>query len=352
MGRPVPARCRRGLDCAGAHLLDHPRLSPQPVRVIFSAGLAPMPTSSGEGIPAAFGRALTEFATHLRLERGLSAHTVRAYVGDVRDLFDHAASMRLAGPGDLSVQVLRSWLARATAAGRARRTLARRATSARTFTAWAVRVGWLRDDPGALLATIRPHDHLPTVLRLGEADAVLAASAERAVGGEAVCLRDHAVMELLYATGVRVAELCGLDLGDVDESRRLVRVFGKGRRERSVPLGVPALRACTRWLRLGRPVLAGPDSGSALFLGVRGRRLDPRTARTLVHRAMTEAPGAPDIGPHGLRHTAATHLLEGGADLRDVQEFLGHATLATTQRYTHVSVERLKATYEQAHPRA
>jgi len=171
-------------------------------------------------------------------------------------------------------------------------------------------------------------------------------------GDEVVDLRDRVALELLYATGVRVSELCGLDLDDVDTGRRVVRVLGKGRKERSVPYGVPAQQALDRWLAEGRPEWAGPHSGAALLLGARGGRVDPRTVRTLVHRRLADVPGAPDLGPHGLRHSAATHLLEGGADLRSVQELLGHATLATTQIYTHVSIERLRTSYERAHPRA
>jgi integrase/recombinase XerC len=164
----------------------------------------------------------------------------------------------------------------------------------------------------------------------------------------ALALRDVAVLELLYASAIRVSELCGLDMGALDAGRHTVRVLGKGNKERVVPVGVPALRAVTRWAEAGRPVLAGERSGAALFLGARGGRLDPRTARRIVHERLGEA-GA---GPHVIRHTAATHLLEGGADLRSVQEILGHATPATTQVYTHVSAERLKASYRQAHPRA
>jgi integrase/recombinase XerC len=159
-------------------------------------------------------------------------------------------------------------------------------------------------------------------------------------------------MELLYATGIRVSELCGLDVGDLDEERRTVRVLGKGNRERTVPAGIPAVAAVGAWTRSGRPLVVTPGSGHALFLGARGRRLDPRTARRVVHTRIAEVPGTPDSGPHGLRHAAATHLLEGGADLRSVQEILGHASLTSTQIYTHVSVERLRAAYRQAHPRA
>ncbi|HET8970187.1 MAG TPA: tyrosine-type recombinase/integrase, partial [Candidatus Nanopelagicales bacterium] len=165
-------------------------------------------------------------------------------------------------------------------------------------------------------------------------------------------IRDRAVLELLYATGVRVGELVGLDVGDVDHGRSTVRVLGKGAKERVVPYGRPAARALADWLEVGRPALLTPAGGSALFLGARGGRLGVRAVRTSVHRLLRHVPDAPDVAPHGLRHSAATHLLEGGADLRSVQELLGHATLASTQIYTHVSIERLRSTYDQAHPRA
>jgi integrase/recombinase XerC len=192
---------------------------------------------------------------------------------------------------------------------------------------------------------------LPTVLRPDQAAATMRASAAGALDGNPVALRDHAVVELLYATGARVSELCGLDVDDVDGSRRVVRVFGKGGKDRIVPYGVPAERALFTWLRAGRVSVARADSPPALFLGARGGRLDPRTARRVVHDAVGAVPGAADVGPHGLRHAAATHLLEGGADLRSVQELLGHATLATTQLYTHVTVQRLKAIHDRTHPR-
>jgi integrase/recombinase XerC len=239
-------------------------------------------------------------------------------------------------------------------------TLARRSATARVFTGWAHRTGLLPEDPGLLLASPKVPRELPGVLRADQASALL----DRAPGGPdasaeqqdpmavAAAIRDQLILELLYATGVRVSELCGLDLADVDRERRLVRVLGKGGKERSVPYGVPAERSLADYLRAARPVLAGPGSGSALLVGVRGGRIDPRTVRRIVHARLGALGDAPDLGPHGLRHSAATHLLEGGADLRSVQELLGHATLATTQVYTHVSVERLRAAYRQAHPRA
>ncbi len=301
-------------------------------------------------LPEPLGAALEAFGRHLAAERGLSPHTVRAYLGDVRSLLEHAARSAISTPAALDIGVLRRWLASQYGTGHARATLARRAAAARTFTAWASARGWLSQDPGLLLGTSRTRRRLPQVARQDQIAAVLAAPDRR--GGAAMALRDTAIMELLYASGIRVSELCGLDIDDLDEGRRTVRVLGKGGRERTVPVGVPALRAVAEWKRAGRPAVAVARSGHALFLGVRGARLDPRTARRVVHARLAAVPGVPDSGPHGLRHAAATHLLEGGADLRSVQEILGHASLASTQIYTHVSVERLTAAYRQAHPRA
>jgi integrase/recombinase XerC len=334
------------------------------------------PASAKDPLPPRLAAALAGFERYLRAERSLSPHTVRAYTGDIRSLLEHACRDGVQTPDGLGVAQLRSWLAVQHGSGAARATLARRGAAARTFTAFAHRRGWLATDPGPQLGTLKTRRTLPHVLRQDEMAAVLAdldAAGRRAEqvtgagpgGGSeasgaqaeertaaAVALRDAAVLELFYATGIRVSELCGLDAGRLDEARGTVRVMGKGDKERTVPVGVPALRAVARWLAAGRPELATAASGPALFLGVRGGRLDPRTARRIVHERLREAGTVRDTGPHGLRHTAATHLLEGGADLRSVQEILGHSSPATTQIYTHVSIERLKSSYRQAHPRA
>jgi integrase/recombinase XerC len=304
---------------------------------------------SGIDVAPEFAGARERYLDHLTFERGLSEHTVRAYAGDVASLFEHATRMHCDAVSDLTIGVLRSWLARLHSQGASRATLARRASSARVFTAWAVRDGVLDTDPGVLLASPKGHRSLPDVLRIDEAEAVMeAAGDDRTPMG----LRNAAIVELLYASGARVSELCGLDVDDLDDARHTIRLMGKGAKERTVPLGEPAAAAVGSWLARGRPRLATVDSGPALLLGARGGRIDPRTARQVVHERLAAVPGVADLGPHGLRHTAATHLLEGGADLRSVQELLGHATLATTQIYTHVSIERLRATYERAHPRA
>jgi integrase/recombinase XerC len=308
--------------------------------------------------------ALAAFERHLRAERSLSPHTVRAYLGDVSSLLEHAHQAGVQAIDGLDATHLRGWLASQHGSGAARTTMARRGAAARTFTAFAYRCGWLTTDPGPQLGTLKTRRTLPHVLRQDEMRTVLDTAARRAdlaapaarTGTApveaAVALRDSAVLELLYATGIRVSELCGLTPDSFDHARRTVRVRGKGDKERTVPVGVPALRAVSRWLEEGRPVLAITGSGTALFLGARGGRLDPRTARRIVHERVREGGATREVGPHGLRHSAATHLLEGGADLRSVQEILGHSSPATTQIYTHVSIERLKSSYRQAHPRA
>ena len=331
-------------------------------------GSMSVPEPGPTPLPERMQAALDGFGRHLAAERGLSPHTVRAYLGDVRSLLEHAAGEAITAPDGLDIAVLRRWLASQHGTGHARATLARRAAAARAFTAWASASGWLSPDPGPLLGTAKVRRRLPRVPRQDQMAAVLSAAGSRGGaagqgggrGGRAggrgleaeLALRDAAIMELLYATGIRVSELCGLDVDDLDEGRNTARVLGKGGRERTVPVGLPAVRAVAAWRRAGRPALAVPGSGRALFLGARGGRLDPRTARRVVHARLAAVTGVPDSGPHGLRHAAATHLLEGGADLRSVQEILGHASLGSTQIYTHVSVERLATAYRQAHPRA
>ena len=308
---------------------------------------AEVPDLSGD-----FALLLRDYERHLSAERDLSAHSVRAYLGDIRDLFDHLTRLGHRELAGLDLRGLRSWLAKQQSLGKSRSTLSRRATAARVFTAWAQRTGRIQTDPGALLGSPRPHRTLPGVLGQPDTRALLDVTAVAADDGSPVGVRDLAIMEMLYATGIRVGELCGLDVDDVDPGRRVIRVFGKGRKERSVPYGVPAGQALDAWQVQCRPALVRAGSGPALFLGARGGRIDQRTVRRLVHARIASVDGAPDLSPHGLRHTAATHLLEGGADLRSVQELLGHASLATTQIYTHVSGDRLRRAYDQAHPRA
>lgn len=306
--------------------------------------------------PARDGAAMTEdavvaaFGTHLTAARGHSEHTVRAYTGDVRHALAFARRRGVAWD-QVDLPTLRAWLASMVATDRARATIARRGAAVRAFYAWAHTEGYVETDPALRLVTARPGSTLPVSLGQEAAQRLVEGARELAGSGEPVALRDWAMLELLYATGVRVGELVGADVADLDLGAHQLRVLGKGGKERMVPFGVPAVRAVTRWLRHGRPALASAESGDALLVGVRGRRIDQRQVRSAVHRAAAAAQ-VEDVAPHGLRHTVATHLLAGGSDLRSVQELLGHATLATTQRYTHVTADRLRASYEQAHPRA
>lgn len=303
-------------------------------------------------VSEAWALTLADYERHLRTERDLSAHTTRAYLGDLTALAEHATALRIEDPGALTLRALRSWLASLHTRGKARSTIARRSTAARVFTAWLVRTGRAESDAGALLARPKAHRELPPALtQTNMRDVIDAIGASLPDGGPSD-LRDLAIIELLYATGIRVGELVGIDIDDLDTGRRVVRVFGKGSKERVAPYGLPAADAVDAWLTNGRPALATDASGAALFLGARGGRIDQRVVRRVVHDRLGRVEDVPDLGPHGLRHTAATHLLEGGADLRDVQEILGHASLGTTQIYTHVTNERLRAAYRMAHPRA
>lgn len=291
------------------------------------------------------------FCRHLELERGASAATTRAYAADLASLQAHLEATG-ADLASLQLADLRSWLGSLAASGAARSSLARRTSAVRSFTAWAVRTGRLPVDPALRLRSPSPNKTLPTVLRADQASRLMDLAATRADDDEPAHLRDRVAAELLYASGIRVSELVGLDVDDVDRSRRTLRVLGKGSKERVVPYGQPADRAVGEYLERGRPRLATPGSPPALLLGARGGRWDQRQVRAVVHALLRGLDEGVDAAPHALRHTAATHLLDGGADLRSVQEMLGHASLATTQVYTHVSVERLRRSYEQAHPRA
>ena len=293
------------------------------------------------------------FERYLEAERNLSVHTIRAYLGDLDSFFEHLARLDVTDFATLELAHIRSWLANQQVKGGARTTLSRRATSIRLFTKWATKKGYLTKDVGATLATPKGARTLPDVLTVADASLAMDAMAAR-VGEEdgPISKRDAAMLEILYASGARVSELCGLDLEDIDYARQTIRVLGKGNKERTIPIGNPAMRALELWLNNGRDSIAGTKSEGAVFLGARGKRIDQRTVRTMVYHALAALEGVEKMGPHALRHSAATHLLEGGADLRTVQEILGHASLATTQIYTHVSTERLQKAFKQAHPRA
>ena len=300
-----------------------------------------------------YEKLIAAFTRHLEIERALSVHTIRAYLGDLESLLVHLEAIGVTDISQLELVHLRSWLANQQIKGGARTTLSRRAVSVRLFTKWAVKNKYLAKDVAATLATPKGHRTLPEVLDIADAKVAMDSLATRAAEEETpISLRDVAMVELLYATGARVAELCGLDLSDVDYDRQTIRVLGKGNKERTIPMGNPAMKALNLWLKDGRDVIKNAQSDNAVFLGARGKRIDQRTVRTVVYKALEAIDGIERMGPHALRHSAATHLLEGGADLRTVQEILGHASLATTQIYTHVSTDRLQKAFKQAHPRA
>lgn len=295
---------------------------------------------------------LADFAQHLRTERGRSEHTVRAYLGDLRSLDGALGARGVRALDQVQLAELRAWLGSQATHGAARSTVSRRSASVKTFFRWALRRGLLQHDPALRLAAPRKDRHLPGVLGAAQAVQLMDLAAVASDDDDPIRIRDRAVVELLYATGIRVGELAGLDVDDIDLIDQTVRVLGKGDKQRVVPFGAPAGDALHTYVTRARPRLATTHSGAAAFLGRRGRRIDQRQVRSTVHTLLSHLHDAPDLGPHGLRHSAATHLLDGGADVRTVQEVLGHASLATTQIYTHVSTDRLRAAYRQAHPRA
>jgi len=292
-----------------------------------------------------------QYREHLVIERNLSENSIRAYLVDLDSLLIHINAMGITEFKKLELDHLRSWLANLQTLGAARSSIIRKVASIKAFTYWAAKNGWIERDIGLDLQSPKPERKLPKTLEQSDVR-VAFASLESAVSDsrDAISIRDLAIVELLYASGIRVSELAGLDLGDVDFERNTVKVMGKGSRERVAPFGIPAREALEAWIQ-NRKEFAS-DSEAALFLGKRGKRIDPRTVREVVYRATESIDPSLRLGPHALRHSAATHLIEGGADIRTVQELLGHASLSTTQIYTHVSKERLKQVYEQAHPRA
>lgn len=300
-----------------------------------------------------FEKLIAAFQRHLEVERNLSVHTIRAYLGDLTSLLEHVEKIGLENISQLELSHLRSWLANLQVKGASRTTISRRAVSVRLFTKWALKNKYIATDIGVSLATPKGHRTLPEVLGIDDAKLAMDSMATRAAEEETpMSLRDVAMVEILYASGARVAELCGLNLADIDYNRQTIQVLGKGNKERVIPIGNPAMRALKKWLEDGRALMMNEKSEKAVFLGSRGKRIDQRAVRTVVYEALSAIEGIDRMGPHALRHSAATHLLEGGADLRTVQEILGHASLATTQIYTHVSTERLQKAFKQAHPRA
>ena len=294
---------------------------------------------------------IAAYEEHLVLVRNLAENSIRGYVSDLQSFLQHLEKIEISEFSDLELTHIRSWLAELKAAGISRSTMARRIVSIRAFTHWAASQGWIQSDLGADLAIPKPHRTLPEILDIADTEIVIASMQTRAEEEPTpLTSRNLAMIEVLYGSGIRVSELCGLDIRSIDQGRKTLQVLGKGSKERVVPLGIPAMRALNNYLTQARPELVNEKSRNAVFLGSRGDRIDQRTVREIVYQAVSAVGST--MGPHGLRHTAATHLLEGGADLRTVQEILGHSSLATTQIYTHVSPDRLIKAFKDAHPRA
>ncbi|WP_190265057.1 MULTISPECIES: tyrosine recombinase XerC [Glutamicibacter] len=325
-------------------------------------------THTSTALSAKFAEPVADYLEYLQRERGRSANTLRAYDVDLRNLgqfLQHQSqdpSLK-----QITVEMLRDWLAQLHEAQVSRTTLARRISAVKNFFAWALKQQLIDTDPALRLAAPKKERRLPHVLQPSQIDRLLSEKTEVTAGAgdsesaaesvpdarsQAVAARDKVIAELLYASGLRISELVALDVDDIDFERRTLKVLGKGNKERVVPFGKPAERVIIAWIRSHRKVLARQEAKGALLVGVRGARLNVRQAREVISKALESLGDTAASGPHALRHTVATHLLDGGADLRAVQEFLGHASLATTQLYTHVSVDRLRQSYRQAHPRA
>ncbi|WP_162989277.1 tyrosine recombinase [Glutamicibacter nicotianae] len=325
-------------------------------------------THTSTALSAKFAEPVADYLEYLQRERGRSANTLRAYDVDLRNLgqfLQHQSqdpSLK-----QITVEMLRDWLAQLHEAQVSRTTLARRISAVKNFFAWALKHQLIDTDPALRLAAPKKERRLPHVLQPSQIDRLLSEKTEVTAGAgdsesaaksgldarsQAVAARDKVIAELLYASGLRISELVALDVDDIDFERRTLKVLGKGNKERVVPFGKPAERVIIAWIRSHRKVLARQEAKGALLVGVRGARLNVRQAREVISKALESLGDTAASGPHALRHTVATHLLDGGADLRAVQEFLGHASLATTQLYTHVSVDRLRQSYRQAHPRA
>lgn len=297
-------------------------------------------------VTPAWGVAVAAFVRYVAVERGRSPRTVEAYRGDADSLARFCTDAGVDHPDEVTPTVLRRYLGMLHERGYARATVARRTSAIRSFFRFLVRDGYVAADPAVRLETAKQGRSLPRVLRPDQVAVLLAAPDPATAAGA----RDRALLELLYGSGARVAEVCGLDLADVDLEAGELRLHGKGGRDRVVPLGEPAADALGDYLRVARPDLVG-HARQAVFLNGRGERLGTRDARRAVVRAARRA-GLGRVTPHTLRHSYATHLLDGGADLRVVQELLGHASLATTQRYTHLSRAQLLEVYTTAHPHA
>jgi integrase/recombinase XerC len=302
-------------------------------------------------MPNELPSAIDQFGAELSVGRGFSSNTVKAYLSDVSDLQDFMESKNQNEILDLDLELLRDWLWRVSEKGLTKTTLARKSAAVRAFTAWLYKNGKLDTDPGLRLRSPKASRTLPKVLSREAMSGIFDKLEPLATVDNPSGIQDLLMVELLYGSGIRVSELVGLNLEDIDYGRKILRVTGKGNKQRMVPYSDPASDALAAWIRSGRMQFENEVSQNALLITSRGKRVGVRQVYALVASLLSET-AVGQAGPHALRHSAATHLLDGGADLRAVQELLGHSSLATTQIYTHVSVDRLKQGYLKAHPRA
>ena len=302
-------------------------------------------------MPTEFAYLLEEFASELTVGKGFSANTVKAYVSDVSDLQTFMESKSQNQIEDLDLELLRDWLWRASEKGLTKTTLARKSAAVRAFTAWLHKQNKIQSDPGLKLRSPKASRTLPKVVSREAMSGIFDKLEPLAVSDNPSGIQDLLIVELLYGSGIRVSELVGLNLEDIDYGRKILKVTGKGNKQRMVPYSDPAGDALSTWIRSGRGQFENEVSNNALLITSRGKRVGVRQVYALVASLLGDT-AVGQAGPHALRHSAATHLLDGGADLRAVQELLGHSSLATTQIYTHVSVDRLKQGYLKAHPRA
>jgi integrase/recombinase XerC len=296
-------------------------------------------------------QAANEFADYLQAARGYSMNTVKAYETDVLDLAAYLSKFEVIQVAQVELDQVRDWLFAADQSGLAKSTLARKSAAIRSFSAWLKKNDFVEVDFAQRLKSPKSTRSLPKVVSRETLAEIFETLSSNANVENPNAMRDLLAVEILYASGCRVSELVGLNLEDVDYARNILRVMGKGSKQRMVPFGVPAREALDAWVRNGRSQFLNDKSGQALLINSRGQRLGVRQVYALV-ASLTDGTPTGATGPHALRHSAATHLLDGGADLRAVQELLGHASLGTTQIYTHVSVERLRDGYQKAHPRA
>lgn len=292
------------------------------------------------------------YLDHLERSRVLSDNSLTAYAKDILQFAAFASEQRVESLAEVDAELTRSWVWSLAEAGMAGSSLRRKVSALKGFTAWMAREGHTDGDVGIRLRAPGASRSLPRVLTRHHMEEIFQSLKTHADTGDALAIRDLAMVEVLYASAIRVSELVGLRLEGIDLDSRTLRVVGKGDKERMVPLGAPAVSAVRRYLDGARGTLLGEGHSSVVFLSSKGKPLGPRSVYQVVASLLADIPGAGPLGPHTLRHTAATHLLDGGADLRSVQELLGHASLGTTQIYTHVSHERLTEAYQQAHPRA